>query len=72
MAKQSYGSISEIYREDAEEFVPPRADWEIDVVERNLSEDLGDIGGREAYVANARVQVTEQSGDSWRGLVRLE
>lgn len=51
---------------------PPRADWEIEVLERDLYLNLGDLGGRGDYVANARVHVTEDDGTSWTGLTILE
>lgn len=72
MAK--YESISEIYPEDQDRQtpVPPLADWEIEVLERDLNVNLGDVGGRESLVANARVRVTENDGTSWVGLTRLK
>lgn len=68
-----YDSISEIFPEDGEPGTPvsPAAEWDIEVIERELSVDLGDIGGREPFVANARVRVTEEDGSSWLGLTRI-
>lgn len=67
-----YETISEIFHEDTGEMTPPLDEWEIEVLERGLSEDLGDVGGRESFVANARVAVTEPDGKKWIGLTRLE
>lgn len=66
-----YKSISEIVDPDTGEARPPEEEWEIEVLELGLSVDLGDLGGREPYVANARVQVTEPGGETWEGLTRL-
>lgn len=68
----SYESISEIVDVDSGEARPPLEEWKIDVVERGLSEDLGDLGGRESFVANTRVRVTEPDGSTWEGLTILE
>lgn len=67
-----YDSISEIFHEDTREMTPPLDEWEIEVLERGLHEDLGDVGGRESFIANARVLVKEVGGKSWIGLTRLE
>lgn len=72
MTPATYDTISEIYREETDEFVPPLETWEIEIVGRELHEDIGDIGGREPFVANARVRVTEPDGSTWEGLTRLE
>lgn len=72
MTVEAYQSISEIYREDIEEFVPPLEEWQIQVVDRDVSENLGDLGGRDDFVANARVRVTEPDGSSWEGLAVME
>lgn len=64
--------ISEIYRVDTEELLPPLEDWQIQVVDRDVSENLGDLGGREDFVANARVRVTEPNGSTWEGLAVVE
>lgn len=72
MITSAHEAISEIYREDTEEFVPPLEEWEIEVLERDLREDFGDVGGREPFVANARVRVTEANGSTWEGLTRLD
>lgn len=69
---EAYETISEIYREDTGELLPPLEEWEIEVVERGLSQDLGDVGGREPLVANARVHVTEPDGSQWSGVARVE
>lgn len=66
-----YESISEIVRDDTGEAVPPLEEWTIEVIERGLSENLGDFGGREDVVANARVKVTEPDGSAWTGLTEL-
>lgn len=71
MTTDPYQTIAEIYREDSKEFVPPLDEWEIEVVDRDLEDDLGDIGGRESFVANARVRVTEADGSTWEGLTRI-
>lgn len=67
----SYESISEIQRDDTRELVPPQKEWDIEVLERGLSVNLGDVGGRDEYVANARVRVTETDGTTWEGLTRV-
>lgn len=67
-----YDSISEIVRDDTGEAVPPLEEWDIEVIERSLSENLGDHGGREDVVANARVKVTEPDGSAWTGLTAIE
>lgn len=66
-----YETISEIFHEDTREMTPPLDEWSIEVLERGLHEDLGDIGGREHFVANARVMVKEPDGNSWIGLTHL-
>lgn len=66
-----YTNISEIVDPDSGKAHPPLEEWKIDVLERGLSENLGDLGGREEFVANARVRVTEQDGSSWEGLAHL-
>lgn len=71
MATEAYKTISEIYRVETEELLPPLEEWQIRVVERGLHEDLGDVGGREPLVANARVEVTESDGTAWTGLARV-
>lgn len=65
-----YESVSEIVREDGE-WVRPLAQWDIEVLDRNLSVNFGDLGGRQDFVANARVRVTEEDGTSWTGLTLL-
>lgn len=72
MTTDAYQSISEIYREDDGEFVPPLEEWEIEVLDTDVSAEFGDIGGRELFRANARVQVTEPDGTTWTGLVYLD
>lgn len=69
-----YDAISEIFPENGDPGPPtaPLAEWDIEVLERGLSVELGDVGGREPFVANARVQVTEEDGSSWSGLTRIE
>lgn len=67
-----YDTISEIFHEDTREMTPPLDEWEIEVIERGLHEDLGDVGGRESFIANARVAVTEPDGKQWIGLTRLD
>lgn len=64
----AYQTISEIVRDDTGEAVPPLEEWEIEVIERGLSENIGDLGGREDVVANTRVKVTEPDGSAWTGL----
>lgn len=71
MATEAYSTISEIWRPDTEELLPPLEEWRIEVEERGLQVDLGDVGGRESLVANARVEVTEPDGSTWTGLTRL-
>lgn len=68
----AYQTISEIVRDDTGETVPPLEAWEIEIIERGLSENLGDLGGREDVVANARVKVTEPDGSAWTGLTVIE
>lgn len=72
MGTEAYQTISEIVRDDTGEVVPPHEEWEIEVIERGNSENLGDLGGRESVVANARVRVTELDGSTWTGMVRVE
>lgn len=67
-----YKTISEIVRDDTGEVVAPLEEWEIEVVERGLAETLGDLGGHEPVVANARVKVTEPDGSAWTGLTVME
>lgn len=67
-----FTSISEIVATETGRAHPPLDEWKIDVLERGLAEDLGDIGGRETFVANARVQVTEPDGSTWEGLTIIE
>lgn len=50
---------------------PPLDDWDLQVVESGLSVNLGKLGGRQEFVANARVHVTEEDGTSWTGLTIL-
>lgn len=64
--------ISEIVREDTGEVVPPLEEWSIEVIERGLSKDLGDLGGREPFVANARVRVIQPDGSAWTGLTQIQ
>lgn len=69
----SYDHISEIIPDNGphSEPQPPEEDWEIEVLERNLCVNLGDLGGRGDYVADTRVHVTEENGTSWTGLTIL-
>lgn len=67
-----YKSISEIVDSDSGEPHPPLDEWKIDVLEQGLSENLGDLGGREDFVANTRVRVTEPDGSTWEGLAVIE
>lgn len=69
---QAHETISEIYREDTGELVPPLEEWQIEVLEQDLSEDLADVGGREPFVANARVRVTQPDGSTWNDLTALD
>lgn len=68
----AHSTISEVFRPDTEELLPPLEEWEIEVLERGLSVELGDVGGRETFVANTRVRVSEPSGVEWEGYMRLE
>lgn len=72
MTTEAYETISEIYREDTEEFVPPLEQWGIEVVDQGLHKEFADIGGREPFVANARVRVTESDGTTWEGFTRID
>lgn len=67
-----WDGISEIVREDTGEWEIPMADWELEVLERGLEENVGSIGGREDYVCNARVRVTEPDGSEWTGFVDID
>lgn len=67
-----YRRISEIIDVDSGEVRPPLNEWQVEVLERGLSEDLGDLGGREAFVANTRVRVTEPDGSTWEGLAIIQ
>lgn len=71
MNTDTYEAISEIWRPDTEELLPPLEEWQIEIVERDLREDLGDVGGRQSLVANARVEVTEADGSTWTGLAKV-
>lgn len=50
---------------------PPRNEWDLEVLERGLSVNLGDLGRRQDFIANARIRVTEEDGTSWTGLTIL-
>lgn len=71
-ASEEFKAISEIVPADGENAKPPKVEWEIHVIERGLSQNLGDLGGREPFIANARVRVTEPDGSSWEGLTIIE
>lgn len=43
----AHEAISEICREDTEELLSPLEEWEIEVVQRGLHQNLGNVGGRE-------------------------
>jgi hypothetical protein len=68
----SEGRISEIYRMDSDEFLPPLDTWKIEILELGLQENLGDLGTREDFIANARVQVHESDGTVWEGLMQVD
>lgn len=65
-----YETTSEIIDPETGEPHRPLEDWDIEVLERGLSENLEDLGGRKPFVANARVRGTEPSGKSWVALTR--
>lgn len=50
---------------------PPLHEWDVEMIESDLSVNLADLGGRQDFVANARVRVTETDGTSWTGLTIL-
>lgn len=64
--------ISEIVSVETGNAHPPLEEWAIEVLERGLSQNLGDLGGREDFVANTRVRVTESDGTTWEGLTIIE
>lgn len=69
----SYNHISEIVPDNGPHSAPqpPLKEWDLEVLETGLSDNLGKLGGRQDFVANARVRVTEQDGTSWTGLTIL-
>lgn len=73
IAMEAFSSISEIVPEPAARSAaqPPLREWDLTVLERGLCADLGDVGGRRDFVANARVLVTEEDGTCWTGLTIL-
>lgn len=68
-----YDNISEIVPENGPYggARPPLENWDLTVLEHGLSVNLGDLGGRSNFAANARVRVTEEDGTSWVGLTVL-
>lgn len=71
---EDYETISEIVKCHSEGLNahPPLTEWDIEAIETGLTVTLGDMGGRESYVANARVRVTEEDGTTWTGVTRIE
>lgn len=41
------------------------------MVEWGLREELGDVGGRESWIANVRVEVRDEDGATRTGLARF-
>lgn len=69
----SYNRISEIVPDNGPHTAPqpPLEGWDLEVLETGLSNNLGKLGSRQDFVANARVRVTEADGTSWTGLTIL-
>lgn len=69
----SYDMISEIVPDNGPHTAPqpPREAWDLEVLERDLTVNLGKLGQRQDFVANARVRVVEADGISWTGLTIL-
>lgn len=51
--------------DDSGEGLAPLEEWDIEVFERGLFVDLGEVGGREQFVTNVRRRVTEEDGARW-------
>lgn len=68
---KDYESISEIIDVDTGETRIPLREWTLVVLQHGIEKNLGDIGGREEFVANSRVLVTEEDGRQWVGHTRL-
>lgn len=70
----SQSHISEIVPDNGPHTAPqpPLEEWDLEVIESDLSVNLSDLGGRQDFVANARVRVTEADGTSWTGLTIIE